>query len=443
MTEPQKRKLILVPSESMDANKKKDRKEKNLVRMSAAARKHMGFGGDSVEVWKTGGKAPMMLTIFKAYAEDIKNLKATGNYSEDELKRVAFVSSHIYKDITGKNTGIAKSNIWISKNTEDLMYGADPEFLLFDTKGAVVRANNVLNHQGKMGCDGAMAEIRPEPSKDITQLVKNMRKIFKSTDYDGVRKYDWLACCYHKDAVRDYPVGGHIHMGNTKQINNHENKLYFFLSLNKVLDELLAVPMIKLDGTDDGYCRRSKCQMSNPGHDGFGHFGEMRLHAGRLEHRTLSGIWLMHPSIARAVLGTAKAIIDEAHHIAKNEAYRLNYVFNEDYTGSVSKQHPEKSAVWSKDFQGWGKIPMVKEMGCKYSAEKMVQLLNESKVSSVTYTYLKSWRGRLRNMSTYKANSEWIEGLFEILTIPTKELNTYGREIKENWLEDKTFIVDV
>ena len=426
----------------MDSNRKKNRDEKNLVRMAANARHHMGFGGDTVEVWKTGGGPPIALRIFKAYSDDIKKLKAVG-YNDEKLKNVAFVSSHIYEKVTGKKTGVSKNNVWISKNIENLMYGADPEFLIFDNDNKVIKANNVLTKVGKMGSDGAMAEIRPDPSTDISKLVMNMRNIFANNDYDKIRHYEWRACCYHKDEVRDYPVGGHIHMGNPKCLETHKNKIYFFLSLNKILDELLSIPMMKLDGTKNGYCRRSNCMMSNPGHDGFGHFGEMRLHSGRLEHRTLSGVWLMHPSLSRAVLGTAKAIIDEVHRLAKNRDYEINYVFNDYYNNCVNTTEPEKSSVWGKTFAGWNKIPMIKDIGCGYSAEKMVGLLNSSKISSVTYSYLKNWRATLRSMSTYRENSEWIEGLFEILTVPAKDIDSFDKELKRNWLEDKTFIVDV
>jgi hypothetical protein len=428
-----KKKLILVPSKQMDSNQKKERNEHTLIRLSAPARENLGFN-NKVEVWKTGGNVPTVLSIYHAFVNDIKMAK--DKYSPEDFKRIAFVTTDVYKAITGKTV---EGNIWISENSESTMFGADPEFLIFEGTN-VIKAHNVLTHDGPMGSDGAMAEIRPKPSKDVEELVKNMSIIFSDKKYEGIHKYDWMAACYHKDANRDYPVGGHIHIGNNVVLDKNNDKSYFFVVMNKILDELLAIPMTKLDGTEKGSCRRSKCQMANTGHPGYGHFGELRTHDGRLEYRTLSGMWLIHPSVAKAVIGTAKAIVEEANALAEN--YQLDYIFNNEKT-LVNANRLENSKIWLPDFDGWKNVPLLKDMGCTHSSKYMINILNNSTSNMITNKYIKSWYNRLRKMSSYKSNSTWIDGLYEILLLPEKEIGAYGREIKHNWLKDNKFLVNI
>lgn len=426
-----KKKLILVPSEKMDSNKKENRNEHILVRMASPARKHMDFNEDSVELW-IGQKTAIALNIFQAFSADIKKIKNSGSYTPSELKRIGFVTSETYQKVTGKQPEIEEDskNVWISKSVKDIMYGADPEFLLFDNNGNVIRANNVLNYSGHLGCDGAMAEIRPIPSPDVLTLVKNMRDIFNNSPED-IQTYNWICACYHKDDVRDYPVGGHIHIGNPAKIASMptNKREYLFRTMNKILDELLAIPMIKLDGTDDGCARRTKCKMGK-----YGYFGEYRTCDGRLEHRTLSGMWLLHPSLARAVIGTAKAIVDEIYKFVDKEKYNEEYFFPKEL-----RDH----SIWKGSFNRWGEIPLAGDMGCDTPSNRMIELLNASNIASINTPYLNSWYKKLTGMSTYKENRKYIDGLFEILKIPAADLKNWDREIKNNWLSDKKFLVDV
>lgn len=433
-----KKKLILVPSKKMDSNKKEDRDEQGLVRMSATARKNMEFQQDSVELWQSGNgkKITTVLSIFQAFSSDVKRLKSEG-YTNDELKRVGFVSTTTYQKITGDKPKVNDTaSIWISPNIEDIMFGADPEFLIFDKDDKIIRANNVLDYNGLLGCDGAMAEIRPKPDQDISQLVKNMQTIFANHAPDNIKQYNWRAACYYKDDQRDYPVGGHIHIGNPLKVAKMQDKQkdLLFKVMNKILDELLAVPMIKLDGTEKGCARRTKCTMGK-----YGYFGEYRIHSGRLEHRTLSGMWLLHPSLSKAVIGTAKAIVDEIYRYVKHNEFKTDYFFPDN----LKDDYGDAPKVWGENFDKWKDIPLAQDMNCIASSEKMIGLLNASKTSSINTSYLNRWYTEMKRMTTYKKNSYFIDGLYEILKIPGKELQEWDREIKNNWLSDKKFIVNV
>jgi hypothetical protein len=319
-----KKKLILMPSKAMDDNKKEDRNENGLVRMAAKVRSFLGMHDDKVEVWTTGedsGSSPasVLLDIFQAYSADvtqIKKLVQRGELKPSEADRIGFVTTKMYNRVTGGSD--EKKNIWISTGVHDTVMGADPEFLLFNSSGSVVRANSVMNKAGIIGSDGAMAEVRPKPATTPSGLVKNIKDAFNDSNLTApILKYDWKCGCYYRDDSRDYPMGGHIHVGNPAKVARMplSERETFFNVLNKIMDEMIALPCIRLDG-EMGHKRRTNCSMSLGnssmvnGSNGWGWFGEWRTCNGRLEHRSLSGMWLMHPSVAKCVIGATKAVTD-------------------------------------------------------------------------------------------------------------------------------------
>ncbi len=444
-----RKKLILVASDRMDNNKKETRNEHGLVRMSAAVRKNMKFDQDSVEIYPADASATsriaktQMLKIFQAFAVDIKSLEpmiASGELTPEEAVRVGFVTSATLNRVNGTRNRKKSKDIWISDTISDTIIGSDPEFLLFNrSNGSVIRANSVMSKTGKMGSDGAMAEIRPDPTVSPVDHVANMIKIFKTDKNAGlISDYRWSAECYHRDNNRDYPVGGHIHIGNPMIIANmpQSDREAFFRCMNKVLDELLAVPLIKLDGTEKGNRRRTNCQVHSGG-GGFGYFGEYRLCGGRLEHRTLSGMWLLHPSVARAVFGTAKAIIDEVFRLVSDKKYNKKYMclYPED---SRNSRH-----MWKRGYDGWKKMGLLKDMRCVTGTDEMIGRLHKSESSSIDVTYLRNWLAQMKGLSTYKEHAKYIRGLHDILKISTTNLQGWDREIQKNWLGKKKFLVEV
>jgi len=438
-----KKKLILIASEKMDSNKKEDRNENGLIRMSAIARDSMDFEG-RIEISSEAGKA-LMLDIFQAYSADLKELKRRldeGEISPEELKRVGFVTSRTYNSITSGKKKI--ENVWVSEKLESNVLGTDPEFLLFDKQSEeVIKANNILPKDGVLGCDGAMAEIRPNPAAETEDLVKNILGIFSNKRITkNISDYRWIATCYHKDKVRDYPVGGHIHVGNPVQVAKLPANLrkMFFNTINKIIDELLAIPMMKFDGAEKGSCRRIKCAMglAHGNHRGYGYFGEWRAckvgGEEHFEHRTLSGMWLVHPSVAKAVLGTAKVITDEIFKRASAKGFDQKYMF--------PKKYAERN-IWSPDFNEWDKIPLAKDMKCTKTSEEMINLLNSSSPEFITKEYLDSWFNHLKSLSSYKKGSKYVDALHEMLKINSSQLTKWNKEIQENWLGDKKFLVEI
>ena len=426
--------LVLIPSELMDNNSKKDRNENGLVRMSKAARENMGFE-NQVEVYPDTDEAEkrmkgsILLKIFHAFGEDIKKLAGNKKLTKEEFLRIGFVTTKTFRKVTDGSQAKQHKDIWIANDVNDTVIGADPEFLLFDDKGNVVRANNVLGYQGMLGCDGAMAEIRPKPAIAPETFIDNIRSIFEDQNLTApIKPYDWRAGCYYKDSVRDYPIGGHLHIGNPSQIANLslDKRERFFKIFNKIMDELLSIPMIKIDGTSLGKARRTECANGK-----YGYFGELRLCNGRLEHRTLSGLWLMHPKLSLCVIGTAKAIIDEVYRLVSHNSFGEEYMFPAALLSTP---------LWIPSFDRWHVSQLATDMGCVTPSGIMIELLHNSAATKIDKAYLKAWHNKMKKLSTYSVYAKHIDELYDILSHNTETFDKFDKSLQKNWIEKSEFI---
>jgi hypothetical protein len=426
-----KKRLVLFPSEEMDKAKKKTN-ENGMIRLAARARESIAFANGKVELWPVGATAEqrktqsVLLEVSKAYLEDVRRAKqmiAAGKLPAEDISIVGFVTTKMWNLLTNGNM---EKNIWISQGIHDTVVGADPEFLLF-RNDEVVSANEIMTKEGVLGSDGAMAEIRPSPAIEIEDFVKNIRTIFENKALTKkIEALDWKAFCYHKNARRDFPVGGHIHIGNPERVAqiSMPDRERFFRTVNKILDELLGIYMIRLDGTDNGCARRTKCTMGR-----YGYFGEWRTANGRLEYRTLSGMWLAHPVLTACTIGTAKAITDEIFARWNDEGYKMNYV----YPSEFNNINP-----YDAHFKGWSEIPLCKDMEATSSSSRIKSLLDESSMSSVGKKELSTWHNVMRSLSTYNRYGKYIDELHGILSMSANQLAGINRDIKKTWLEGES-----
>jgi len=424
--------LILVVSESMNLNKKQNRNENELIRVAAATRRHMNFKNDTISLTTKRNDDSVTVGVFHAFITDIRRLQESGKYTPEQIKRVGFVTSEVFNKIN--NIDVKPKDKPKDKPAETLI-GADPEFLLFNVDGDVVSANNVMSKAGKIGSDGAMAEIRPDPATDPSVLVDNITTLLTNKEITKyILPYSWIAGVYHKDGVRDYPIGGHIHLGNPADINklSTERKMFLFAVINKIMDELLAVPLVKLDGDELGKHRRSECKMAL-GNMGYGYYGEWRQCDGRLEHRTLSGLWLMHPEIAKCVLGTAKAIANEVFGILSSESYKDSMFLHPTIHVNDHK------SLYRAEFDDWESISIAKMLGCTRASSSMKVMLDTSKARHITKNFLSEWYTRMKGLSTYNKYSAYIDKMYAILSLPRNEAIKVGFNIKENWVDGKPF----
>jgi hypothetical protein len=430
-----KSEIILVVSDSMDNNKKPDRNEQGLIRCSGPVRKALSFPGPIIDV--IGKKDAVELKVHQAFTKDLQALRASGKFSEAQLNRLGFVTSDVFKRLSNNRLSGALPATFGAPKPKKILVGADPEFLLFDGDGNVVHANNYMQKNGPIGSDGAMMEVRPNPSHDPNKVVRSIREIFADSDLtDRISEFDWKAEVYYANTQRDFPVGGHIHIGNPTGISRlaASERRYLFAVVNKIIDELLSVPMIKLDGKIPGNKRRTNCKYVPDGNDGFGFFGGWRECAGHLEHRTLSGLWLMHPTLAYFVLGTAKAIAEAAYDIVVSEGFSTSTFV------SPSVDVGQEARLYSTAYNDWHHNKLAEALGCVQKSSELKTWLHESMTGKITKTYLNNWRNHMKSLSTYGKYAACIDGLYDVLKVSVATLGkNVGTDLKKNWLEGNEF----
>jgi len=438
-----KSQLILVPSKRMDDNKKNGRNEDKLIRMGERSRENLGLKNDkAVELWpdndNISGKINhnRLALIFQAYSKDLKELKASG-ISQEEFNRVGFVTTKTFEFICGKKNA-DKNNIWLADSIEDTVIGADPEFALIGGDGDIQYAANVPNFgfEGQLGSDGPLAEVRPEPAVKIEDFVNNIRKVFESdSKRDAIMGYNWIGGCFFNSLnhQREFGIGGHAHIGTpvqiTEFINNAANqnniKSMIFACLQKVLDEYISIPMLKIEGKDDGVRRRHH----------YGKFGDYRTDHGRLEYRTLSGMWLVHPDLAKYTMGAVKAVSHAFFKLAESKNYDKKLFITDEMGRDF-----ESYSLFDQRDNKWKDIEIVKAMDALRSATEMIDILDKG-VIRFDKIFISDLEKKFKSLPTYNMYSKFIDAFIELVSLPTTQLKKIDKDIKHNWLEGKEFII--
>ncbi|WP_028548525.1 putative amidoligase domain-containing protein [Paenibacillus sp. UNC451MF] len=216
---------------------------------------------------------------------------------------------------------------------DEVMLGADPEFLLLNPLGKVIFASKFMDKEGPIGCDAIvlpnfrkiypLAELRPEPSKDVRQMIVNLHRTMQMASrsiHDGT--LHWVAGGM---PVKGFPLGGHIHFSGIRLSNE----------LLRALDNYLALPLVLLeDGTTGG--RKPK----------YGFLGDFRRQRhGGFEYRVLPS-WMISPTVAKGVLALSKLIAD---HYRQLQARPLSEpdVQEAYYKGDKSRIRPLIPGLWS------------------------------------------------------------------------------------------------
>ena len=447
--------LILVPSDRMDSNKKKDRNEHGLIRMGQKARENLGLANDkTVELWPNSRSdddrinRSRVLEIFQAYSADLK--KAKQSMPEEDYLRVGFVTTSTFSYIC-KDGRKRKEDIWIADKISDTFIGGDPEFVLFNDNAAIQYASEVLSHEDVLGSDGPLAELRPRPAVEVEDFVKRIKDIFrKDPNTKLIEQLDWVAGCIYmapragdpEGGTREWPVGGHIHIGTPIQLAKKVESMKsrnvsmggifvnaVFACLNRVLDELLAIPLIKVDGEDNTIERRKH----------YGYFGGYKTERDRLEYRSLSGEWLSHPRLATAVLGTAKAIA-HSYFLLLEE---MNFGEESVMTPSQRKRYEHGRgylSLFNTGFDGWKDIPMTAELGTTLSNDEMVSRMNAAEIEFNKSYYNKLSR-MLKSLPTYSEYSNHIDLFLEIVALPYRVFRDMDRNLKNTWVDNSDFVI--
>jgi len=137
------------------------------------------------------------------------------------------------------------------------------------------------------------------------------------------------------------------------------------------------------------------------------------------------------------VLGTSKAITDEVFKRWAQNKFKYDYVIPMKHQG-LNYQDMNHD-----NFSSWKDFPICKDIGAVMPSKELRQVLNLSKGSDISKTWLDNWHRQMKRMSTYGKYAKYIDGLREILKITMPELTKWDKRIQNNWLKSKKFIVSI
>lgn len=181
----------------------------------------------------------------------------------------------------------------------ELTIGCDPEFFIVDvfTKKLVL-ADKYLPHEGQIGSDGDLGELRPDYSLGPEQLVVNIRKLIKQIP----DKLPYGAFPFAASYFKNRCSGFHIHLGVPIELlsfaADYTDK--FLKNIISVLDYLVYIPSAALDKTDK---RRMSFEYGNP--------SDYRINMRTLEYRCPGGFHLQNPRYTEHLLYSSFALVSD------------------------------------------------------------------------------------------------------------------------------------
>ncbi|MCK5016156.1 MAG: hypothetical protein KAS32_03710 [Candidatus Peribacteraceae bacterium] len=215
------------------------------------------------------------------------------------------------------------SEVYIDRH--QITIGADPEFFILSKKTKrLVEAYKLFTHEGQLGSDGDLAEIRPDYTLGPEQLTENIKHLIKSIpkripEYLVPYASSWYA---HRCS------GFHVHLGMPIELLSFaaEQTDRFLKNLVTALDYFVGVPAAVLDDTDK---RRFSREYGRP--------SDYRISMRTIEYRTPGGFHLKSPAYTLSLLSTAfyvtETILKDAEEtsggwVDMNEIVQFKYLQN-------------------------------------------------------------------------------------------------------------------
>lgn len=404
----QKMQLTLMPSKVMDKWARNNEEEHNKIRLSKRARMHYkpsDWGNARIKVH--GNTKESHLVLSTAPLEEVKKL------GPKNAKKVGFVTTKTFNYLMDKPTDGIQKGIWISENAQTITVGCDPEFVLIKDSGELQYADNVSTITDKwapFGSDGPCMELRPGPSQDVSELVKNMKSLFQD-NAGKIEQFKWLggASYGHQSMSRVYYIGGHMHFGLPK--GNEFSDVGIQLRVGRILDELVAVPLIRMDTPQPSRRRTVACDGSGKI---YGAFGDTKGGDYKFEWRVPSGIWLIHPDLSHCILSTSKAVVEEVWRRFEDSGKRREFMMGVE-----------------------GKDNLQSSFDCRDS-EEVRTLVNLSKISDVSISDIRKIHIKLKGMATYSRYKSEIDEFIKLCCSKSMPVSNKKLDLKPGWLHGKT-----
>ena len=368
------------------SDKMTQNKEDSYIRLSSTLRNQL-----NVEV---GTKIPFTNTQNETVFLCVEKL-----YNEDaDSDDFCYISEVTFKKINIEST--------LKIDNLNITLGCDPElFIVNRDNKRILKAYLFLKHDGEIGSDGMVAELRPPPGKNSTEVTANLYKLIlqfrEILDKNKIYMPSKLMM-YAASSHTDLTAGFHVHHGHLPdRIIDPE---YFHTvpvieQVVRVMDYFVGVPAIIAEGTTDSY-RRTNTAVS------YGKSGDYRTDNRTLEYRVPGGILLKHPVLTQGILALSSVVIRDI--ISKIKLISSDFKFN--YWASNTSQINSLYSTLPNP------ITVSKIISSKY--------VNNAKQR------VKGIRETVSNMINFKEEEDAINNFFDCL--PTSQC--IDNDIEKNWI---------
>lgn len=394
--------------------------EQGLIRIPRKARLYFNSKGSRLVLSIKGKRR--VFEVKPAFKPDITALAAkvkAGTLSEEKARTTGFVTTATFQSFLGKEVRPSRKKCYLSESIDDIMIGADPEFALVNPGNKKFKyAEHIsgLTINGELGHDGPLAEIRPPPSIEVGEMVKTISRIFKR-DSGKISKYMWMGgAAYkspnHQPGERIVHIGGHLQYGNPLLLPTGQTHAIYKQTV-RILDELIALPMVRFDGPLPAHRRNEKWE----GYGKYGRWSDFKAKENRFEWRVPSGLWLIHPDLTQTIMGASKAVVEACYQSMANQG------FNNDWLCA---------AMGKKGFlRHWGVLPQ----------KEVEPLINKADPELITTALLSRSAKKLRGLSNYTKYKAEIDEFIRIFRMNKKDRSNFNLDLKANWLNRGKLLV--
>lgn len=170
---------------------------------------------------------------------------------------------------------------------EGTTVGCDPEFMVLSNSGKLRDASLFFPHEGRLGSDGVLGELRPTPSTRSFEVVADLRSLIRELRRRKLR----LSC---SSSLNSVVAGFHLHFGTPKELLTYAppNSIPFIQAVARAMDVFIGLPSLVRD--PDDFRRRVGTSYGMP--------SDFRISDVTFEYRTAGGYNLRSPALAASLI---------------------------------------------------------------------------------------------------------------------------------------------
>jgi len=374
--------------------------ENGMLRISAELRQNLGLEVGQQFTLNSINDTVVVLTIGSAFKKDA-----------EQDGGVCYVTQIIFDQVNLEN--IDQYSIFQVKG---ITLGCDPEFFLIDRDThKLLDAQTFFKKWGEVGCDGVLAELRPNPSlsaegltNNIYDLIKTTREILNLTQsHDPNRITMHAASSYSNGTPIILSIGNtgcvtagfHLHFGLPKDILGHKPDIMTLMfKIVRAMDYFVGLPAIMLESNDESK-RRSNTQVS------YGKPSDFRLDFRTLEYRVPGGSLLRHPVLTRGLIALGATVTEDI--VSKINMYTNGF----------------KQLYWMKSDE------RIKEIYPNILNTREIYPLMCTPCNDMAKTHLDNIYNDISNMVGFKEREEELNTFFHHIRADIK----YTNNIEDNW----------